>query len=146
MFARIKICFVVWRDRTPNASAHRGEHQNGSIQSQFDAGVPCGNCRRSLANSQLHRKRQISLVSHHLCENKPGVGRQPELAFGRLAAAQCRAHRANQEGVGAQASGEIMNPGLFPSHRSYFDKFFRRDFVTKKLFAKAEKRNTTHSH
>jgi hypothetical protein len=107
MFARINICFVVGRDRTPNAAAHWSERENGPLQGQSDAGVPCGDRGRSLADRELYRKRQISLVCHHLCEDKPGVGRQPEPAFRRLAAPQCRAHRANQESTGSQAKGEI---------------------------------------
>lgn len=120
MFARINICFVVGRDRTPNAAAHWSERENGTLQGQSDARMPCGDRGRSLADCELHRKRQISLVSPHLCENMPSFGRQPKPAFGRLAAAQCRAHRANQEGIGSQATGEIKNRARFRGRRSHF--------------------------
>jgi len=135
MFARIKMCFVVGRDRTPNAAAHRNERENGSFQGQLDARVPRGNRGRPLADRQLHRKRQISLVSHHLCENKPGVGRQPEPAFGRIATAQCRPHRANQKGIGSQAKGEIKNRDSQRNRRLRFANFSRLDFLTINLLS-----------
>lgn len=128
MFATIKICFVVGRDRTPNAAAHRGERESGARQGRFNARMPCGNRGRSLADRQLYRKRPISLLSYHLCKNQPGIGRKSEPAFGRIAAPQCRPHRADQEGSGSQAKGAIKSCG---------------QFYLRNLFATAEKTTRT---
>ena len=119
------MCFEVWRDGTPNTAAHRCERENGSLQSQFDAGMPCGDRRHPLADRQLHRERQVSFIGHHFFKNKPGVRRKPEPTFGRLANAQSRTHRTHQEGIGSQATGEIKNHGCCRGFRAGFAKAFR---------------------
>lgn len=128
MFATMKTCFEVGRDGTPNVAAYRIERESGSLQGQFDAGMPCGDRGRPLADRKLYRKRKVSIVSHHLCQNQPGTGDKPKPPFGRVAPAQCRAHRAHQKGIGSQA------------------KYPEKDLAQEKglkLFAKAGKRNKT---
>src|ERR1035438_2486837 len=120
MFASIKMCFEVWRDGTPNTAAHRSERESGSHQSEFDPRMPCGNRRYSLADRELHRKRQVPRFTHYVCKIEPGFGRQPEPAFGRLPATQCRAHRTDQKGAGEEAEAEsIESCGYSSPFRRY---------------------------
>ena len=74
-----------------------------------------------------------------LCENKPSVGRQPEPAFGRLAATQCRAHGTNQEGIGAQAKGEIKNDDRSREVDLISTTILRPDFVRKNCLQRRKK-------
>ena len=119
MFATQNFCFLVRRDRTSNAAAHRGERESGSRQSQHDAGVPCGNRGHSLADRQPHRKREISCFCRDLRKIEPSVRSQHQSFARRFAAPESRPHRAHQTRIGTKTeTEEIISPATvfdFPS-------------------------------
>jgi len=125
MFASAKICFVVGRDRTPNAATDRGERESGSHSGQHDTGMPCGDCGRSLADRQLHRERKISRFDRHLHKIKPSTRSECQSVARRFASPESRPHYADQKGVGNKTETEeiIFTPRKFltnsPGHSAY---------------------------
>jgi hypothetical protein len=131
----------VRRDRTPNAAADRGERESGSLQSQFDARMPCGNRRHSLADRQLHRKRKISGFHRHLYKVEPGIRGQRQSAARRFATLKSRPHRTDQKGDGTKTEAEgIKNRDRHRALRSCLAKYFRSDLANGEIVCKGREK------